>query len=234
MMLNKLRMAVGMLLAIGALGIGASMLPHPTVAAEPLSPVSGPAVPWQDMGNIKETVLALEKRIWEAHTKQDLNTFKNLLADDFTATGADGRSETKKDVLAWVTSFRVLDPVMKNARVVVLNATSAIVTYEIRYRVGSPTGQELQVALPSQATSGWALRDGQWWCVYSDSSYLREKDGARWKATMADRVPPGVAVDSDRGQMRVKVPVILWDKDGHSEKVREPLSVQLEKINREK
>jgi hypothetical protein len=141
-------------------------------------------LPTQDHGNLKETVLALEKRIWEAHTTQDLNTFKNLLADDFAATDARGRPYTKKDVLGWVTSFRVLDPVMKNARVVVLNATSAIVTYEIRYRVASPSGQELEIARPAQATSGWVLRDGKWWCVYSESSYL-EKDGTRWKATGA-------------------------------------------------
>ena len=63
MLLNKLKVAVAVLLAIGALGIGASALPYRTVAAEPPSPVSKTAVSKQDQGNLKETVLALEKRI---------------------------------------------------------------------------------------------------------------------------------------------------------------------------
>ena len=37
---------------------------------------------------------------------------------------------------------------MKNARVVLLNATSAIVTYEIRYKTALPDGQNLEIAPP--------------------------------------------------------------------------------------
>jgi RNA polymerase sigma factor (sigma-70 family) len=185
MLLSKLKVAVAVLLAIGALGIGASGLSYRSVAGEPPSPVSKSAVSPQDEGNLKETVLALEKRIWEAHSKQDVNAFKNLLADDYVGTDRRGRSYTKKDVLGWVASFRVLDPVIKNTRVVLLNATGAIVTYEIRYRIASSGGRELETPLPVQAISGWALRDGKWWCVYSEASALGI-DGIRSKAPGAD------------------------------------------------
>src|SRR5262249_11007117 len=138
MLLSKIKVAVVITLVIGALGIGVSALPHGTVAAEPPSPGSKSAVPSQDEGNLEETVLALEKRIWEAHTKQDVNAFKSLVAEDFEGRDIAGNIYTKKNALNYVAKSPVVDPVMKNSRVVVLNATSAIVTYEIRYRIASP------------------------------------------------------------------------------------------------
>jgi RNA polymerase sigma factor (sigma-70 family) len=187
MLLSKLKVAVAVLLAIGALGIGASALPYGTVAAEPPSTVSKSAVSTQDQGNLKETVLALEKRTWEAHTTQDVNTFKNLLADDFAGTDVRGDSYTKAGVLDYVSKVRVVDPVMTNARVVVLNATSAIVNYEIRYKIASADGQKVEAVSPRQATTAWAIRDGKWWYVYCEASVLGN-DGGRSKATgAADR-----------------------------------------------
>ena len=81
-------------------------------------------------------------------------------------------------------NFRVIDPEMKNAKVVVLNSTSAIVTYEIRYKITSPGGQLLETVPPRQVTSAWAQRGGKWWCVYGEASVLGN-DGRRSKATGA-------------------------------------------------
>src|SRR5262249_31723764 len=156
---------------------------------------------------------------------------------------------------SWVTSFRVLDPVMTNIRVVVLNATSALVTYEIRYRIASPSGHELETPRPAQATSGWALRDGNWWCVYSEASNL-ENDGSRSKATgAADRWKAAdtwemkaihfrhnlglsdtkleVVTDKDapaakRLRVRLPAPADVASAPGNE---AEPLSVQLARIN---
>jgi RNA polymerase sigma factor (sigma-70 family) len=185
MLPSKFQAAVVLLLALGALGIGASALPHWTVAGESPSPVSRSASAGRDDGNLAETVLALEKRIWEAHTKHDVNVFKSLVAEDFAGTTVDGSRYTKRDALAYVATSPVVDPVMKNARVVVLNATSAIVTYEVRYRIASPGGKGSEPAPPRQGTAGWAIRDGRWWCVYYEASLLGEV-GTRSKATRAD------------------------------------------------
>ena len=173
MLLSKLRAAVLLMLAFGALGICASALAQRTGARQPRPPVSNSAVPKPNEGNIKETVLALEKRIWEAHTKQDIDAFKSLLADDFTGTDIRGESYTKEDALNYVATYRVVDPVLTNARVVVLNATSAIVTYEIRYKVASPDGQQVETVPPRQATTAWAMRDGKWWYVYCEAKPVR-------------------------------------------------------------
>jgi RNA polymerase sigma factor (sigma-70 family) len=187
MLLNKLKVAVVVMLVLGGLGIGASTLPHGTVAAEPPSPASKSAVSTRDQANLKETVLALEKRIWEAHTTRDLDAVAALLADDYVGSDSRGRADTKKINLDWMANFRVIDPEMKNAKVVVLNSTSAIVTYEIRYKIASPSGQLLETVPPRQVTSAWAQRGGRWWCVYGEASVLGN-DGSRSKATgAADR-----------------------------------------------
>jgi hypothetical protein len=60
-----------------------------------------------------------------------------------------------------------------NARVVVPNATSAIVTYEIRYKVVSTDGEQVETVSPRQATRAWAMRDGKWRYVYCEAKPLR-------------------------------------------------------------
>jgi RNA polymerase sigma factor (sigma-70 family) len=157
-------------LVLGALGIGAGGLLRETRAADPAAVTSTWSAARQGDGNLRETVLALERRIWEAHSKQDVEAFKNLLADDYTGTDATRKSYTKVKMLAWVATHRVIDPVMTDAKVVLLNATSAIVTYEIRYKVGTPPGKSVEVVSPRHTTSAWALRDGRWWCVFSEVS----------------------------------------------------------------
>ena len=174
MLLSKLRAAVVLMLAVGALGITAGALAQRTRAGEPRSPVAKSAEFRLDEVNLQETVLALEKRIWEAHTKQDIDAFKSLLADDFTGTDIRGESYTKEDALNYVANYRVVDPIMKNARVVLLNASSAIVTYEIRYKVASPDGKKVETVPPRQATTAWAMRDGKWWYVYCEAKPDRQ------------------------------------------------------------
>src|SRR5262245_24130844 len=103
-----------------------------------------------------------DRAIWEIQVK-------SLLADDFAGTDIRGESYTKEGVLNYVATHRVVDPVMTNARVVLLNATSAIVTYEIRYKVASPDGKKVETVPPRQATTAWAMRDGKWWYVYCEA-----------------------------------------------------------------
>jgi hypothetical protein len=62
--------------------------------------------------------------------------------------------------------------VLTNARVVVLNATSAIVTYEIRYKVVSTDGEQVETVSPRQATTAWAMRDDKWRYVYCKAKPL--------------------------------------------------------------
>jgi RNA polymerase sigma factor (sigma-70 family) len=186
MLLSKLKVAVVVMLTLGALGIGATALPYRTVAAENPSPASKSAKAWQDDGNLKETVLALEKRVWEAHTKSSLVPYQDYFA-----------------------KWRVTEYSIKDPTVILLNATSAIVTYEVRLKIGK-VGDKNPASEVRHNSTAWAKRDGNWWCVFSETSLL-EVNGIGWKANMAD-----------------------YSRDGSSWKVVVPLSLQLEKINADK
>ena len=246
MLLSKLKVAAAVLLAIGALGIGASAFPYRTVAAEP---ASKSAARGQDDGNLKETVLALVKRIWEAHNKQDVDAFKNLLADDYLGLDLHRDSYTKANALEYVSKFRVEDAAMSNAKVILLNATSAIVTYEIRFKVRSTDGKLVETRADHNTTA-WARRDGKWWAIFSESSFL-DKDGIRvrtaaahesWKAADTWDTKP-IHFKNNLGLSDTKLEVVT-DQDGPpvkrlrvrlpapaTENVAEPLSVQLAQIN---
>src|SRR5262249_19334900 len=133
------------------------------------------ALPSQDEGNLKETVLALEKRIWEVYSKQDADAFRNLVADDFACTDMFGRYSGKADALDYVAKFRILEYAMKDVKVVPLNATSAIVSYQIDYKVRPTNGQEVE-STTRRATSAWAQRKGRWWNVYfEERPVLKER-----------------------------------------------------------
>jgi RNA polymerase sigma factor (sigma-70 family) len=173
MLPSKLRVAVVLLLALAALATCPGPLATCTGAGEPRPPVSRTAVPRKDKGNLEETVLALEKRLWEAHVRQDVNVFKSLLADDFVGKDIRGDRYDREGALHYVATHRVVGPVMTNARALVLNATSAIVTYEIRYKVVSPGGQKAVPVPPRRAITAWAMRDGKWWYVYCEARPVR-------------------------------------------------------------
>jgi RNA polymerase sigma factor (sigma-70 family) len=165
MLLSRFKIAVAGFLVVCALGIGVSALTRETRAADPTSAVPKPARARPADGNLEETVLALEKRLWEAYAKQDVKAFENLLADDFFCIDMVGNRSGKAGVLDYVARFRVLEHTMKDVKVVLLNATSAIVTYEIHYKVRPTHGGDVETTA-RRVTAAWAQRKGRWWSVY--------------------------------------------------------------------
>jgi RNA polymerase sigma factor (sigma-70 family) len=214
MFLSKLKIAVVAFLVIGTLGIGISAQTRGTLAADPPPAGSKSALPSQDEGNLKETVLALEKRIWEAHTKQDVNTFKSLLADDYVGLDIHRDPYTKAGALEYVSKYRVEDAAMSNVKVILLNATSALVTYEIRFKVRSKDGKLVETRADHNTTA-WARRNGKWWAVFTEGTVLADH---RWKA-------------ADTWEMN---DLRFFDKDRTDMAKPESLSESLKKLNSEK
>jgi RNA polymerase sigma factor (sigma-70 family) len=175
MVLRKLKIAIVAFLVLGTLGIGVRALTRETLGADPAAGAKS-AIPGRDEGNLKETILALEMRIWEAHSKQDVDAFKNLLADDFVCIDMFGRPSGKAGELDYVARFRVTEHTMKNVHVILLNATSALVSYEIDYKVRPTNGQEVE-STTRRVTSAWAQRKGKWWYVYFEDRPV-QKEGA--------------------------------------------------------
>jgi RNA polymerase sigma factor (sigma-70 family) len=182
MFLQKLKSTVGLMLLAG-LTLGTAMLTLQSSAADPqIAQPPRPALAKKDQGNLKkdqgnlkETVLALEKRIWDALKTQDRTVFQNLVADDFVGLDISGRHYDKADTLQFVSNVRVPEYEMKNIRVIVMNETSALVTYDIHYKLNH-VGGEASENLDRHALRAWTQRNGKWWYVYYEDR-LNEKAG---------------------------------------------------------
>jgi RNA polymerase sigma factor (sigma-70 family) len=173
MLMSKLKITVLGFLILAALGFGVNELTREILAADPAPAAAKPLLRGRDEGNLKETVLALERRIWEAHSKQDVEVFKNLLADDFVGVDMFGRSYNKAGQLDYVAKFRVVEYSMKNVRVVLLGATSALVNYQIDYKVRPTDGKKVE-STSRRVTAAWAQRKGRWWYVYFEDRLVQE------------------------------------------------------------
>jgi RNA polymerase sigma factor (sigma-70 family) len=166
MFMQKLMRALGLLLLAG-LALGTATLTRQSLAADPQvdAPIRS-AQPNSDQGNIKETVLALEKRVWDALKTQDRSVFQNLVASDFVGLDISGRHYDKADTLRFVANVSVPEYEMKNIRVIVMNETSALVTYDIHYKLNHVGETASSESLDRHALRAWSQRKGKWWYVY--------------------------------------------------------------------
>jgi RNA polymerase sigma factor (sigma-70 family) len=176
MSLNKLRSAICVSLVLAAIGLAASGLAHRTQAADHPESLSPPAILGQHDSNLKETVLALEKRIWEAYKAQDRAAFQSLLADDFEGVNKQGNPFDKAGELRYVSRFGATEYELKDARVVLLTRDSALVTYEVRYKVHPTGSRTITEDTTSHRTAAWAQRNGKWWRIYVEDR-LAQKEG---------------------------------------------------------
>jgi hypothetical protein len=138
-------------------------LTHRIQAADHPKSLSPSAIQKQDDGNLKETVPALEKRIWEGYKAQDRAAFQSLLADDFEGVNVRGYPFDKARELKYVSNFCITEYKLKDARVILL--TRALMTYEVHYKV-RPTGAQKTIENTTRhATAAWVQRSGKWWRV---------------------------------------------------------------------
>jgi hypothetical protein len=186
MLLTKLKIAVAAFLVIATLGAAVGALTRETLAADPAPAADRSAEHGQDEGNLKETVLALQKRIWEANAKQDVNAMKNLLAGDFAGLDKNGNPFDKGDELQYVSAWCEFDHSIKEARVVLLNHSSAVIIYEVHYQVRRTNSQEVDSKEARQGTAAWAKRNGRWWYVYKESHTVSAEKNRFLKARIGE------------------------------------------------
>jgi RNA polymerase sigma factor (sigma-70 family) len=207
MLFHKIKNVVALFLLIAGVGIGVNGLIQTTAAQD--GPPSPTALPRQDEGNLKETVLALQKRIWEAHAKQDLSAMKNLYARDFAGLDKHGNPFDKGEVIRYVSEWCEFDHAIKEAKVLLLNDSSAIVIFEVHYKVRRTKSQDVSHVESRQGTGAWAKRNGQWWYVYHEShtvsaEKLRNLAGSvRWRFEeiyKAKKKPEAEGKDKEEGK----------------------------------
>jgi RNA polymerase sigma factor (sigma-70 family) len=184
MFLHKIKKFMVALVVLAAVGLCASGLLQVTQAQAPPADSSKAGLSRQAEGNLKETVLALQKRIWEANAKQDVAAMKNLLASDFTGLDKNGNPFDRGEELQYVSQWCEFDHSIKEARVILLNDSSALVIYEVHYKARPIGSQEVRYKEARQGIGAWAKRNGQWWYVYKESHDV--------SAAKRQRVPIGV------------------------------------------
>jgi RNA polymerase sigma factor (sigma-70 family) len=186
MFLNKLRSVLCVLVLLATLGLAASGLAPRTQAADPpsskrlhrgtilpLDESLSPSATRKQESNLKETVLALEKRILEAYKAQDRAAFQSLLADDFQGVNPRGYRFDKAGELKYVSNFRTTEYELKDAKVILLTQHSALVTYTVYYKVRPAGAQKIIEDTTSHRTAAWAQRNGKWWRVYVEDRVAR-------------------------------------------------------------
>jgi RNA polymerase sigma factor (sigma-70 family) len=180
MFLHKTKRALAVLLAIAAIGMCAGGVLQGIQAQSPRPDSSRASYRKRDEGNLKETVLALQKRIWEANAQQDVAAMKNLLADDFAGLDKNGNPFNKGDELRYVSEWCEFDHSVKEAKVVLLSDKSAIVIYEVHYKVRPSKSQEVRYTESRQGIGAWAKRNGQWWYVFKELHAVSPEKAKNW------------------------------------------------------
>jgi uncharacterized protein (TIGR02246 family) len=125
----------------------------------------------QDDPAVKEELLALEKRYWQAIQANDLEAALDLTDDPCIVTGAQGVASLDRGRfrdLMQSANFKIedvyLDP---DVQVRLLGSDTAVLAYTVHERL---TVDGKSVTIDAADASTWVRRDGQWRCALHTES----------------------------------------------------------------
>ncbi|MET0624133.1 MAG: nuclear transport factor 2 family protein [Pyrinomonadaceae bacterium] len=124
---------------------------------------------------VEGLLVSNEKRTWELYKKRDVKGLAELTAEDYYDIYPDGEAVDKKRYLADVIETEVKDYSLSDFKVVMLNASAAVVVYRAKVHAVSE-GREIKSEVA--VTSGWARRGGRWLNVFYRENAL-EVNGRR-------------------------------------------------------
>ncbi len=124
---------------------------------------------------VERLLVSNEQRTWELYKKKDVKGLAELTAEDYYDIYPDGEAVDKKRYLADVLETEVKDYSLSDFKVIMLNASAAIVVYRAKVH-GAVKGREIRSEVA--VTSGWARRGGRWLNVFYRENAL-EVDGRR-------------------------------------------------------
>jgi hypothetical protein len=175
---------------VALLGLGGGALGWPTRAAENglATQQSGAAKTGKkrDGDNLKNTLLALDKHLWEAASKGEWQEIEKFYAAEYLGVESVNKSDKPANVAA-VKTHRPAEWKIRDVDVVRVSDDSAVLTYIYSCKVLSPEGRLLQTRENHRVSSVWAQRNGGWVVVYahdehgkhpqSTASFKADKDG---------------------------------------------------------
>jgi RNA polymerase sigma factor (sigma-70 family) len=163
MILTKLKTALLMVLVFALLG-GAGLLAVRAQGEKGRPAAAQPAR--DDDAGLKETLLELDKRMWEASTSGDTVAAGKLLAENYVSIWAlDGRTD-RGAALEFAKRYKYSDRVMRDVEVVRVSHDAAVLSYVCNYKV-SVDNEEPRALAERRVSTVWGKRDGRWLCVFS-------------------------------------------------------------------
>ncbi len=124
---------------------------------------------------VEALLISNERRTWELYKKRDVKGLAELTAEDYYDIYPDGEAVDKKRYLADVLETEVRDYSPSDFKVVMLNASAAVVVYRAKVH-GAAKGREIKSEVA--VTSGWARRGRRWLNVFYRENAL-EVNGRR-------------------------------------------------------
>ena len=116
----------------------------------------------------QQVLIALEQRWNDAFYRHDVDSIKNLLADEFIATYDDGARGDKAKELALAAEFnQQVESAIQDEFTVRVYRDTAVIWFTLRV-VGVRQGQRAELTL--RYTDVWVIRDGRWQCVSTQST----------------------------------------------------------------
>lgn len=108
----------------------------------------------------KNHFISLETKVWDALVNGDIETEKQLIADDFLGIYETGFSD-KDEYLSQLEDGPSIEWYkISNSRIILEGATSAALTYQADFI--SSINRESKIKETMYVTSIWSLRNGKW------------------------------------------------------------------------
>jgi hypothetical protein len=176
MLLRKLRTAFVLIFTVAFLALGGGTLVWHTQAADrPIllpRPEARTASKHPEDENLKNTLLALDKHMWEATAKGDMEECGKFLADDLVSVSILGKYG-KADAIEAGKRVRTVDWTIRDADVVRVSKEAAVLTYRYDCKILSQDGRHLETRKDYRVVYVWALRSGGWVLVFSHDDHGR-------------------------------------------------------------
>jgi hypothetical protein len=168
MSMSKLKIASAFLVAlfvigasVGALSQAARGQPLPAAEAQARQPATVKEDPLAKEDTLKNTLLALDKAIWDAVATGDPAAVQKLYAADFVSYSQYGRFNKQQSV-ASVPRYRCKDIQIRKVELHRVSKDVAILTYVYSTNVYTASGTLDGVRRDHRISNCWAQRDGGW------------------------------------------------------------------------
>jgi hypothetical protein len=124
---------------------------------------------------LEQTLIASSNAVPEAQKNKNADFLKRKLTDDFVFVGSEGKLHEKEEMLESARGGELKDYYIYNPRVLPVNDTAAIVTYDCV--VHMPEGEAPGMAPRYQRFSDlWVKQDDQWRLKFQQATAARPVD----------------------------------------------------------